>query len=844
MPIGWSEIVAGETAHLLLRSVEGAMRPAHTPRVRFRAAIEMGEDGGANESSRPHIDVPVTERADLYTAVGGLSPPAFELSFIAPLASDGYRLHVWLHDPDAKASPPVEMAAGCGNVSTTHLVEHGGASHRLVPLEDGPFPFRVHAAMVNAAACVIRALGDAGPSDSAQLKAAIRRDNHVQSNDDAGGGGIQGASGGIAAGLRGTLRLELRDAFGNAVKRAAAVFAAATRVVLLPASDATGSHQGEGEALPIECTIELDTSDDTALLACFVAARAGTYVAHGWVQGKPIATRAPCRVHPAPLCVSACTLSGAGLRTAVSGVRGGFEIHARDSFGNLLGVGGLNWRVQTTVDGAGVAAGGGGGLVGGADGLVVVHDRHNGIYHVGYTLSASGRYKLRIELMPPTEGSGATTENDEDAGSLLYARDEILVVSPAPIDPNACVATLPAVLTAGSYGFGFVHARDASGNELPPTSLRDGLRARLVLDEPDTDIARSAGGDGPAGRGSEDVLLHDDAQRIADEILSWSPDVDDPATTMHRGARIAVRTYTAGRHLLHVRVNGEAISGSPMPVEVQPAPTHPSSCAMIFGALPPSDPPPPLPSHPPQLLVVPAGCHVHARLVTHDKFANRRRAGGDLVRLLVSSPRRVSAASVHDHNDGTYTCSFDAADAGAVEAYLSVNGLEVPISLKAPVHVRPAAPSLLRLYSSSAVYHQPWPTAMRVHDAVPSSGLGPEPPLQPIKEDQPPIVTPLHLPIDVRIAASDSHGNMCTIDPAALTARVMSEAETAVDDLVAAALVAEVSVYEDATMPTPTAVVLFTPSTVGTHRLEVSLAEGVVSAVARFEVMDVRVDLD
>ena len=112
---------------------------------------------------------------------------------------------------------------------------------------------------------------------------------------------------------------------------------------------------------------------------------------------------------------------------------------------------------------------------------------------------------------------------------------------------------------------------------------------------------------------------------------------------------------------------------------------------------------PPLSTH----LTMTAGADVHAVVTLKDRHGNTRASGGEVVRLLMSSPKRVSLAEVTDEKDGSYTCAFEAIDAGDVQAFLSVNGHAVEIKAP-PLLVLPASPDALTL-TTHRLQHKFWP---------------------------------------------------------------------------------------------------------------------------------------
>ena len=777
---GWRDAIAGEPTIVRIASTPNAQLPQTNKPVRFRAAVELLNASGGEPRL---VDVPVKFLHGAWAAAAALhrsvsahsltrrSSPAssdmaseseeHELSFVAPLASEDYRLHVWLQEPDA---------------------ELGEAAVEEEPIAGSPFSFGVRPSIVNAAKCEL------------QMRDAKTK---------------------LESGSRGVLRLLLRDAHGNVVNGAAAALLTAARVVLLPAAkvDANGEVVSPSEQPSVTCTLSLDKSDPASLLATFVLARSGEYAAHAWISNKQV-PKMLCRVHPGSVCVSACALEGAGVLRAVSGVRGGFEIDARDAYGNTVGVGGLSWRVNILLL-AGEEPHPNAYEAATRDGPVSVHDRGNGFYHVAYTLSTAGQYRVIVALAPDEDEEEVDGEED-DAAALrrsMQLPEARLTVEPAPISAVACAASLPSRVAAGAYGIVLVHAKDAAGNALPAASLRDGLRARFSSDE----VSDESG---------LEVLLHEAAQKAADDPLSEMP---KDCVSTKGSALVAVRALRAGRYSLLLTAHGVLIRGAPFVVDVIPAVTHPASTVLAFRAAapppkaaasnvtadlgaPPSQPAPrpqmPQPALPPLSthLTMTAGADVHAVVTLKDRHGNTRASGGEVVRLLMSSPKRVSLAEVTDEKDGSYTCAFEAIDAGDVQAFLSVNGHAVEIKAP-PLLVLPASPDALTL-TTHRLQHKFWP----------APNLGGEA-----------IAAPLGEVIELNVSATDIHGNQCELLPSAVEASVVSEAETSVDALAATPSEEGERVLRLA----------WKPSAVGAVRFEVA-ARADLGGTARFQVVDAR----
>ena len=296
---------------------------------------------------------------------------------------------------------------------------------------------------------------------------------------------------------------------------------------------------------------------------------------------------------------------------------------------------------------------------------------------------------------------------------------------------------------------------------------------------------------------------------------------------------VAVRALRAGRYSLLLTAHGVPIRGAPFVVDVIPAVTHPASTVLAFRAAapppksaasnvtadlgaPPSQPAPrpqmPQPTLPPLSthLTMTAGADVHAVVTLKDRHGNTRASGGEVVRLLMSSPKRVSLAEVTDEKDGSYTCAFEAIDAGDVQAFLSVNGHAVEIKAP-PLLVLPASPDALTL-TTHRLQHKFWP----------APNLGGEA-----------IAAPLGEVIELNVSATDIHGNQCELLPSAVEASVVSEAETSVDALAATPSEEGEGVLRLA----------WKPSAVGAVRFEVA-ARADLKATARFQVVDARGEVD
>ena len=329
-----------------------------------------------------------------------------------------------------------------------------------------------------------------------------------------------------------------------------------------------------------------------------------------------------------------------------------------------------------------------------------------------------------------------------------------LVVFPAPLDPTACVASVPTRAAAGSFAFASVAARDSHGNPLPASSLRESLRAHLVPASSATGAGGEYGHRGGEAAGLDggevEVLLHGAAQAAADANATFASPVSS-SSAASSGACIAFRCTRAGWFSLHVYAGGvskgqhassrtaeaaeaqDEVTGSPFNVLIEPAETHAHSCDIYLRPVLPQviggsgggsgNLPPPLPTDSapagttggaggapsglddqPKTPFLFAGQPAHAVVHARDRYGNARASGGDAVRLLLRTPRRVLEASVSDPNDGTYTCALLPTDAGSAMLSLSVNGVQVPLPTILPssesVGARQASSASHRPFSS------------------------------------------------------------------------------------------------------------------------------------------------
>ena len=234
------------------------------------------------------------------------------------------------------------------------------------------------------------------------------------------------------------------------------------------------------------------------------------------------------------------------------------------------------------------------------------------------------------------------------------------------------------------------------------------------------------------------MLLNGAAQAAMDEFEASGgrlPHGAQSASASERARPVALRSSRSGWHQLYVEIGGRPIHGCPFDILVSPAATDPTRCEVTLD--PPQSPLAPTSSSVPQAQASPqpshadgiaapllAGQPLRLRMRARDRFGNARGNGGDAVRVLLRTPRRVIDADVSDRSDGAYLCVVTPTDAGESElsvvingkgielsralaaarapAALPVEGRALPLSLKLPgtarVHVRHAALSNLSLH--------------------------------------------------------------------------------------------------------------------------------------------------
>jgi hypothetical protein len=134
-------------------------------------------------------------------------------------------------------------------------------------------------------------------------------------------------------------------------------------------------------------------------------------------------------IHPAPLCSHCSTSYGAARFDAQVAVKKSFWVYARDSFGNLMQVGG---HVPTMV-------------AMGKDGVAFrgdVTDYGNSTYLVEYYSTQAGEFRMYVSMgcCAPHPNVGPATEIAELAPLLIQDAPFLLTVTAAPVDQSRTVA--------------------------------------------------------------------------------------------------------------------------------------------------------------------------------------------------------------------------------------------------------------------------------------------------------------------------------------------------------------------------------------------------------------------
>lgn len=134
-------------------------------------------------------------------------------------------------------------------------------------------------------------------------------------------------------------------------------------------------------------------------------------------------------IHPAPLCSACSTAYGAALQQAQVAVKKSFWVYARDSFSNLLQVGGHEPSMVAV----------------GKDGVAFrgdVTDYGNSTYLIEYYPTQAGEFRMYVSIgcCAPHPNIGYTREVQELAPLLIQGAPFLLTVSPAPVDQSRTVA--------------------------------------------------------------------------------------------------------------------------------------------------------------------------------------------------------------------------------------------------------------------------------------------------------------------------------------------------------------------------------------------------------------------
>ena len=265
------------------------------------------------------------------------------------------------------------------------------------------------------------------------------------------GGGL----GSVEAGRYQTVDVRLYDEHGNARRHSdepvAGELTAALELLSTEAQDgmvsAADVSDGSGAVVHAgHMSASVSALADGTFAVGYTARQAGVWSLSIALDGAPVrGSPFPLAVTPAPLHPPSCEVFGQ-LHEAISGVAGGFEIRARDRFGNLLGQGGARLEVvllhmddeaAPTVEGA-------------------VTDHADGRYSVSYACAVTGRYALSV-----------TTVN----GEALQGSPFLMAVSPAPPSAARCLLVPPRVASAD--------ANDMSG--IATVDLVAGCEAALGL---------------------------------------------------------------------------------------------------------------------------------------------------------------------------------------------------------------------------------------------------------------------------------------------------------------------------------------------------------------------------
>jgi hypothetical protein len=135
---------------------------------------------------------------------------------------------------------------------------------------------------------------------------------------------------------------------------------------------------------------------------------------------------------------------------------------------------------------------------------------------------------------------------------------------------------------------------------------------------------------------------------------------------------VALQGKVCGRYDVEVLVDDEGIMGSPFSLAISPAPTDAAHCKIAVHW--DGD-------------AIAAGVASELAIEVFDMYANRRRCGGDVVRLSLVEASASAHAAIQpvsavcfDQLDGTYVCEFSCNHAGEYLLRADVNGSTVPFA--------------------------------------------------------------------------------------------------------------------------------------------------------------------
>ena len=439
----------------------------------------------------------------------------------------------------------------------------------------------------------------------------------------------------FVAGVRGWAQLQLLDAFSNAVTESAG--AQAVQMVV------ERVDPPPSETMVDMCKV-VDHGDGR-YTASFLSGECGMYELRAWLRGEPVPSTLLCRVSPGSLCLDRCTTQGAGVGFTSAGTSTEVWIEARDSCGNLVGVGGERWHVRIEAEAAEAASTRGAAAA--ASAALHVRDCGDSRYCVSYLVARAGLYALHISHVA-TEGVTSC--------SLVGSPFE-LHVRPSTADPRSCAVLSDELargaVIAGQVNVAWVLASDASGNQLLAPPLWEDLEAEVLRDG-----VQSGEGDS--------ALLHSEALAAAFKLR---PELSLHTMAAQSGTCLSFTASQEGTCELHVRMQGCHLRGSPFILRVHPGQTWPAHTKVVECVSAESG------------SSVLAGTRVSRVLRTHDRQGNPRHSGGDTVRLLLRGHPQpcVLEATVEDQGNGTYTLSFQAQEAGTLSAILGINGELVKI---------------------------------------------------------------------------------------------------------------------------------------------------------------------